>query len=73
MAGHNLELHLMDNRQAQKKHLERKVNAMTAGVPPPSAILEKIESLGFEVMHVRGLTETYGYVALRYEHNLLYV
>jgi fatty-acyl-CoA synthase len=45
-----------------KRPLDRKVYAMTAGAPPPSAILEKMENLGFEVMHVYGLTETYGHV-----------
>lgn len=46
----------------EKKQLKHKVFAMTAGAPPPSSILEKMESLGFEVMHVYGLTETYGHV-----------
>jgi fatty-acyl-CoA synthase len=46
----------------EKRKIEHKVYAMTAGAPPPSAILEKIEKLGFEVMHVYGLTETYGHV-----------
>ena len=45
-----------------KKVLKNKVYAMTAGAPPPSAILEKMEKLGFEVMHVYGLTETYGHI-----------
>ena len=39
-----------------------KVYVMTAGAPPPSSILKKMHSLGFEVMHVYGLTETYGHV-----------
>jgi len=38
------------------------VNAMTAGAPPPAAILERIEKLGFNVTQVYGLTETYGHV-----------
>jgi fatty-acyl-CoA synthase len=46
----------------EKRKIDHKVYAMTAGAPPPSAILEKMESLGFEVMHVYGLTETYGHV-----------
>ena len=36
---------------------------MTAGAPPPSSILKKMQSLGFEVMHVYGLTETYGHIS----------
>lgn len=38
------------------------VQVMTAGAPPPAAILQKIEALGFRVMQVYGLTETYGHV-----------
>jgi len=45
-----------------QKALKNKVYVMTAGAPPPSSILQKMESLGFEVMHVYGLTETYGHV-----------
>ncbi len=46
----------------QQKKLKRKVNVLTAGAPPPSIIFEKMDSLGFEVMHVYGLTETYGHI-----------
>ena len=45
-----------------QKPLKNKIHVMTAGAPPPSSILQKMESLGFEVMHVYGLTETYGHV-----------
>ena len=45
-----------------QKALKNKIYVMTAGAPPPSSILQKMESLGFEVMHVYGLTETYGHV-----------
>ena len=38
------------------------VNIMTAGAPPPAAVLERIERLGFTVTQVYGLTETYGHV-----------
>ena len=47
---------------SEKRKIDHKVNVITAGAPPPSAILEKMESLGFEVLHVYGLTETYGHV-----------
>jgi len=46
----------------QQKKLKKKVNVLTAGAPPPSIIFEKMDSLGFEVMHVYGLTETYGHI-----------
>ena len=42
--------------------LKQKVYVLTAGAPPPSIIFKKMRELGFEVMHVYGLTETYGHV-----------
>ena len=45
-----------------QKQLKRKVNVLTAGAPPPSIIFEKMNNLGFDVMHVYGLTETYGHI-----------
>ena len=49
--------------QDEQKPLKNKVYVMTAGAPPPSSILKKMESLGFDVMHVYGLTETYGHIS----------
>ena len=40
-----------------------KVKVMTAGAPPPPAVLEKAAALGLEVMQVYGLTETYGHIS----------
>ena len=36
------------------------VAMMTAGSPPPAAVIEGMEGLGFHVTHVYGLTEVYG-------------
>ncbi len=36
------------------------VKVMTAGAPPPAAILQSITKAGFDVTHTYGLTETYG-------------
>ena len=47
---------------ADRKKLNQKVYVLTAGAPPPSIIFKKMKELGFEVMHVYGLTETYGHV-----------
>ena len=47
---------------SDQKTLKKKVYVLTAGAPPPSIIFKKMEALGFEVMHVYGLTETYGHV-----------
>ncbi len=48
--------------EKDKKEIKHKVFVLTAGAPPTSAILEKMDKLGFEVMHVYGLTETYGHI-----------
>jgi fatty-acyl-CoA synthase len=40
--------------------LERPVLVTTAGAPPPPAVIERTEALGFRINHVYGLTETYG-------------
>jgi fatty-acyl-CoA synthase len=52
-----------------KPKLPHKVQAMTAGAPPPAAILEKVEAIGFNVMQVYGLTETYGNVVQSIWHD----
>ena len=53
---------IVNAAKEDQKALKRKVNVLTAGAPPPSIIFEKMENLGFEVMHVYGLTETYGHM-----------
>ena len=53
---------IVNTPKEDQKALKRKVNVLTAGAPPPSIIFEKMENLGFEVMHVYGLTETYGHM-----------
>ncbi|XP_024993877.1 probable acyl-activating enzyme 6 [Cynara cardunculus var. scolymus] len=42
--------------------LSHTVHIMTAGAPPPAAVLLRTESLGFDVTHGYGLTETGGLV-----------
>src|SRR6266702_6695872 len=44
--------------------LERPVLVTTAGAPPPPAVIERTEALGFEINHVYGLTETYGPITI---------
>ncbi len=46
----------------ERRDIDWPVKVMTAGAPPPSAVLEQTEKLGFDVMQVYGLTETYGHV-----------
>ncbi len=48
---------------ASKKEIKQfnyTVKVMTAGAPPPAAILQSITKAGFDVTHTYGLTETYG-------------
>jgi fatty-acyl-CoA synthase len=40
--------------------LKNNIKMMTAGAPPPEAVLSKMASCGIEVIHVYGLTEIYG-------------
>ncbi|EMS64064.1 2-succinylbenzoate--CoA ligase [Triticum urartu] len=45
-----------------RRPLPGKIRIMTAGSPPPAAVLHRAEALGFEVSHGYGLTETGGHV-----------
>ena len=47
-----------------RREFDHTVQVMTAGAPPPAAILEAIESIGFNVTQVYGLTETYGHTVI---------
>lgn len=38
----------------------RGIRFMVAGAPPPAAVLEAVEALGFEITHTYGMTETFG-------------
>jgi fatty-acyl-CoA synthase len=44
--------------------LERPILVTTAGAPPPPAVIERTEALGFDLNHVYGLTETYGPITI---------
>ena len=53
---------LINASDDEKRTFNHHVKAMTAGAPPPAAVLEQVAALGIEVMQVYGLTETYGHV-----------
>jgi fatty-acyl-CoA synthase len=44
----------------QAHHLDRKVVVTTAGAPPSPTIIGRMSELGARIVHVYGLTETYG-------------
>ena len=50
-------LHAPDGDKKQFEHL---VQIATGGAAPPSAVIAAMEKLGFKVLHLYGLTETYG-------------
>ena len=60
--GAPIVLNMLANAPKDQQKIKKKVFVLTAGAPPPSIIFEKMDSLGFEVMHVYGLTETYGHI-----------
>ena len=45
---------------SDKKTFSHTVKVQTGGAAPPSAIISRMEKLGFEVLHLYGATETYG-------------
>ena len=51
---------LINAREDEKRKLPNTVNYFAAAAPPPAATIRKLEAEGFNVIHVYGLTETYG-------------
>ncbi|MCY4153078.1 MAG: AMP-binding protein [Aestuariivita sp.] len=53
---------LVNSSPHERKEFAHTVEVFTAGAPPAPSTLAQIESLGFNVTHVYGLTETYGHI-----------
>ena len=53
---------LAESPHAPKTPYSPRLRVMTAGAPPPPATLEKTGAMGLDVMHVYGLTETFGHI-----------
>ncbi|MEQ9518865.1 MAG: acyl-CoA synthetase [Parvibaculum sp.] len=51
---------LINAKEEEKKPLPNKVHFFAAAAPPPAATIRALEAQGFNVIHVYGLTETYG-------------
>jgi len=61
LCGAPIVLNLLVNAPAAvKKRFGHTVEVATGGAAPPSAIIEAMESMGFRVTHLYGLTESYG-------------
>ena len=53
---------IVNAKEEERRAFDHTVEVFTAGAPPAPATLAKIETLGFNVTQVYGLTETYGHV-----------
>ncbi|RZC26487.1 putative acyl-activating enzyme 22 [Glycine soja] len=54
--------YLSKAKPSERFEIKSIVEILTGGAPPPPSLIEKIESLGFHVMHAYGLTEATGSV-----------
>ncbi|TSD59536.1 acyl-CoA synthetase [Variovorax sp. KBS0712] len=55
---------LLDASSEQRQGIEHKVRGMVAGSAPPASMIEGLAQLGFDLVHVYGLTEVYGPAAV---------
>ncbi|MFQ8432655.1 acyl-CoA synthetase [Amaricoccus sp. W119] len=58
--GAPIVLQMLVNAPDGLKTFTHEVKVMTAGAPPPAAVIANMEAMGVEVTQVYGLTETYG-------------
>lgn len=59
---------LVNAPQELKKGIAAGVKAMVAGAAPPASMIEGMETMGFDLTHVYGLTETYGPATVCAQH-----
>jgi fatty-acyl-CoA synthase len=61
LCGAPIIMNMLINADAKtKREFGRTIELMTAAAPPPAAVIEKMEAMGFHITHVYGLTEVYG-------------
>ena len=61
LCGAPIVLSMIGNAPASvKAGITHPVKVMTAGAPPPAAVIQTMEEMNFDVTQVYGLTETYG-------------
>ncbi|MCR9136328.1 MAG: acyl-CoA synthetase [Alphaproteobacteria bacterium] len=51
---------LLNAPDSEKRSFDQTVSFNTAAAPPPESVLSQMAGAGFEVVHLYGLTETYG-------------
>src|SRR5215471_16995501 len=61
MCGAPIVLNMLVHAPADaKRSLPLRTKVATGGAAPPAIVIERMEALGFEVMHLYGTTESYG-------------
>lgn len=61
LCGAPIVMSLLINAPAEEcRNFSQKASFFTAAAPPPEAVLAAMRQAGFEVIHLYGLTETYG-------------
>lgn len=55
---------IADAQPSETRDFAQTVEMMTAAAPPPASVITRIESRGFHITHVYGLTEVYGPAAV---------
>ncbi|MCP4317100.1 MAG: acyl-CoA synthetase [Hyphomicrobiales bacterium] len=60
---------LLNAPDDEKRAFEQQVSFNTAAAPPPETVLAQMAEAGFEVVHLYGLTETYGPAVVNEWHN----
>jgi len=60
LCGAPVVMNMLLNAGPATARLAHPVAMMTAGAPPPAAVIEGMEAIGFHITHVYGLTEVYG-------------
>lgn len=61
LCGAPIVMSLLINAPAEeRRNFSQKASFFTAAAPPPEAVLAAMRQAGFEVIHLYGLTETYG-------------
>jgi fatty-acyl-CoA synthase len=61
MCGAPVVLNMLIHAPAElKRSFGHRVEIATGGAAPPSPVISRMEAMGFQVLHLYGLTETYG-------------
>ncbi len=61
MCGAPIVLNMLANAPKKvQKRAQQPIEIATGGAAPPSAVIEAMDAIGFNVTHLYGLTETYG-------------